>query len=49
MLENINTKQFYPGPILNNVLEITDFLFTDITQIQVTHTKLNADGTIALT
>ena len=44
MLENTNTKQFYPGPILNNTLEITKFLFTDNTQIHVTYTTLNADN-----
>ena len=44
MLENTNTKQFYPGPILNNTLEITTFLFTDNTQIHVTYTILNADN-----
>ena len=44
MLENTNTKQFYPGPILNNTLEITTFLFTDNTQIHVTYTTLNADN-----
>ncbi|MBR4891082.1 MAG: hypothetical protein IKU15_07340 [Clostridia bacterium] len=44
MIENTNTKQFYPGPILNNTLEITDFLFNDAEQIKITHSKLNEEG-----
>ena len=43
MIENTNTKQFYPGPILNNTLEITDFLFNDTEQIKVTHSKFNEE------
>ena len=44
MIENTNTKQFYPGPILNNTLEITDFLFNDTEQIKIKHSKLNEEG-----
>lgn len=44
MIENTNTKQFYPGPILNNTLEITDFLFNDAEQIKIKHSKLNEEG-----
>lgn len=44
MIENTNTKQFYPGPILNNTLEITDFLFNDAEQIKIKHSKLNDEG-----
>ena len=44
MIENTNTKQFYPGPILNNTLEITDFLFNNAEQIKITHSKLNKEG-----
>lgn len=43
MIENTNTKQFYPGPILNNTLEITDFLFNDAEQIKVTYSKFNEE------
>lgn len=43
MIENTNTKQFYPGPILNNTLEITDFLFNDAEQIKIKHSKLNEE------
>ena len=46
MIENTNTKQFYPGPILNNTLEITDFLFNDAEQIKVKHSKLNEEGVL---
>lgn len=44
MIENTNTKQFYPGPILNNTLEITDFLFNEAEQIKITHSKFNEAG-----
>lgn len=44
MIENTNIKQFYPGPILNNALEITDFLFNDAEQIKIKHSKLNEEG-----
>ena len=44
MIENTNTKQFYPGPILNDTLEITDFLFNDVGQIKIKHSKLNEEG-----
>ena len=44
MIENTNTKQFYPGPILNNTLEITDFLFNDAEQIKIKHSKLDEEG-----
>ena len=44
MLENTNTKQFYPGPILNKTLDITDFLFKDPEQIHITYTYKNEDG-----
>lgn len=44
MIENTNTKQFYPGPILNNTLEITRFLFNDPTQVKVKYSKLNTAG-----
>lgn len=44
MIENTNTKQLYPGPILNNTLEITDFLFNDAEQIKIKHSKLNEEG-----
>lgn len=43
MIENTNIKQFYPGPILNNTLEITDFLFNDAEQIKIKHSKLNEE------
>ena len=46
MIENTNTKQFYPGPILNNTLEITRFLFNDPTQIKVKYSKLNIEGVL---
>ena len=46
MIENTNTKQFYPGPILNNTLEITDFLFNDAEQIKIKHSKLNDEGVL---
>ena len=46
MIENTNTKQFYPGPILNNTLEITDFLFNDAEQIKIKHSKLNEEGVL---
>lgn len=44
MLENTNTKQYYPGPILNNTLEITSFLFRDPEQIKVQKTTLDEEG-----
>lgn len=44
MIENTNTKQFYPGPILNTTLEITDFLFNDAEQIKVKHSKFNEEN-----
>ena len=41
MLENTNIKQFYPGPILNKTLDITDFLFKDPNRfILLTHIKM---------
>lgn len=46
MIENTNTKQFYPGPILNNTLEITDFLFNDAEQIKIKHSKLDEEGVL---
>ena len=46
MIENTNTKQFYPGPILNNTLEITDFLFNDAEQIKIKYSKLNEEGVL---
>lgn len=44
MLENTNIKQFYPGPILNSTLEITEFLFKNPEQVKITHTYLDEDG-----
>ena len=44
MLENTNIKQFYPGPILNNTLEITAFLFRDPEQVKVQKTALDESG-----
>lgn len=44
MLENTNIKQFYPGPILNPTLEITEFLFKNPEQVKITHTYLDEDG-----
>lgn len=44
MLENTNIKQFYPGPILNLTLEITEFLFKNPEQVKITHTYLDEDG-----
>ena len=46
MLENTNIKQFYPGPILNKTLDITDFLFKDPEQIHITYTYKNEDGSL---
>lgn len=46
MLENTNIKQFYPGPILNKTLDITDFLFKDPEQIHITYTYKNEDGVL---
>lgn len=46
MIENTNIKQFYPGPILNNTLEITDFLFNDVTQVKIKHTKFDTEGNL---
>lgn len=44
MLENTNTKQFYPGPILNKTLEITKFLFRNPEQVKLQKTALDEDG-----
>ena len=44
MLENTNIKQFYPGPILNKTLEITNFLFRDPEQVKVQKTALDESG-----
>lgn len=44
MIENTNTKQFYPGPILNDTLEISEFLFNTAEQIKIKHSKLDEDG-----
>lgn len=44
MLENTNTKQFYPGPIQNRTLEITKFLFRNPTQVKLTKTVKNEQG-----
>lgn len=44
MLENTNIKQFYPGPILNPILEISEFLFKNPEQIKITHTYLDEEG-----
>lgn len=46
MLENTNTKQYYPGPILNTTLEITSFLFRDPEQIKVQKTTLDEEGNL---
>ena len=46
MLGNTNTKQFYPGPILNNTLEITKFLFRDVAQIYVVKTTTDDEGNL---
>lgn len=46
MLENTNIKQFYPGPILNKTLDITDFLFKDPEQVHITYTYKNEDGSL---
>ena len=46
MLENTNIKQFYPGPILNKILDITDFLFKDPEQVHITYTYKNEDGSL---
>lgn len=47
MLENTNIKQFYPGPILNKILDITDFLFKDPEQIHITYSYKNEDGSLS--
>lgn len=47
MLENTNIKQFYPGPILNKTLDITDFLFKDPEQVHITYTYKNEDGSLS--
>lgn len=44
MLENTNTKQFYPGPILNRTLEITKFLFRNPEQVRLQKTALDEHG-----
>lgn len=44
MLENTNIKQFYPGPILNKTLDITNFLFKDLEQVHITYTYKKEDG-----
>lgn len=44
MIENTNTKQYYPGPILNNTLEITKFLFRDAEQIYLTKATVDETG-----
>lgn len=46
MLENTNIKQFYPGPILNKTLDITDFLFKDPEQVHITYTYKKEDGSL---
>lgn len=46
MIENTNTKQFYPGPILNDTLEISEFLFNTAEQIKIKHSKLDEDGVL---
>ena len=46
MLENTNIKQFYPGPILNKTLDITDFLFKNPEQIHITYTYKTEDGSL---
>ena len=44
MIENTTTKQFYPGPILNDTLEITNFLFRDPEQVKLTKTIVDETG-----
>lgn len=46
MIENTNTKQFYPGPILNDTLEISEFLFNTAEQIKIKHSKLDENGVL---
>ena len=46
MIENTNTKQFYPGPILNDTLEISEFLFNTAEQIKIKHSKFDETGVL---
>ena len=48
MIENTNTKQFYPGPILNDTLEINEFLFNTAEQVKSKHSKLDENGVLHL-
>ena len=44
MLENTNTKQYYPGPILNRTIDITKFLFRNPEQVKLQKTALDENG-----
>lgn len=46
MLENTNIKQVYPGPIVNKIIDITEFLFKNPEQIHITYTYKDAENNL---